>query len=280
MKAPFNTIPLAQVDGISRIPFMYFCGVRIHSLTLQQATDQLQKWLCEDRTTTRQVCFSNVYTLMTAQSNDHFRKVTNEADLVLADGTPLVWSSHFLGCPLPQRVAGPDLMEHFCHVGNEKRYRFYLLGSTVKVLQTLENIIHERWPNLCVAGSFAPPMSETFSDKEDSETVYRINESKPDVLWVGLSSPKQDLWIYQNLSRLKVPVCIGVGAAFNFLSGDIKRAPVWMRRNGLEWLWRFTQEPFRLWKRYLLHNCAFAGLAAKEILKERRSKSDMPSTSR
>ena len=225
----------------------------------------MERWILEK--TPRQICFCNAYTLTEFQRNSEFRSVAENADMVLADGTSLVWSSQFLGLSLPERVAGPDLMEAFCALAEQKGYRLFFMGCTDEVLEKLRSQLLRQFPRLIIAGHLAPPMMEIHPEDHDAEAVRVINASSPDVLWVGMSSPKQDLWIARNLKRLQVPVSIGVGAAFNFLSGEIKRAPRWTHRTGLEWLWRLCHEPRRLWRRYLFCNIAFLRLIFKEVLR-------------
>jgi len=253
----------SPLDLPSTIPELSFCGIRIHGLTKQSTLDLMRKWITES--VSRQICFLNAHTFVEARKNPAFRQLTGSADLVLADGTSLVWSSRFLGCRLPERIAGPDLMESFCEEANVKAYRFFFFGCTPDVLEDLTRTVQHRWPHILIAGSFAPPIAETFSAPENERMIENINSAKPDVLWVGMSSPKQDFWIAQNLRRLKVPISIGVGAAFNFISGNVRRAPLWAQQRGLEWLWRLIQEPRRLWRRYLTCNAAFARLIMQEI---------------
>lgn len=238
-----------------------FCGVRIHPLRLCAALQKIESFI--EQGPPHQVCLCNAYTVTVAQADPEVRDITNRAALALPDGTSLVWFSRLIDVRIPERVAGPDLLEELCPIAERKGYRFFFLGSTSQVLTRLAETIRCRWPKLQVVGTYAPPVAPSFSDEENQRMIDQINAARPHILWLGLSSPKQDLWIGRNLSRLEVPVCIGIGAALNFLSGDIPRAPRWMRNNGWEWLYRLSREPRRLWKRYLFGNTKFLALVLR-----------------
>ena len=191
--------------------------------------------------------------------------------MVTPDGMPLVWIAKSRGFKNIARTYGPELMESLCCSG---RYRHFFYGGTGECLNRLENKLKQRNPQMNIAGRISPPFCEQ-SEAELRLDIEKINSVKPDILWVGLGSPKQDFWMHKNRDKLNVPVIIGVGAAFDFLSGMKKQAPSWVRHSGLEWLFRLCAEPRRLWRRYLIGNTLFLFLLIKENLKPRRS-TDLP----
>lgn len=250
-------------------------GARYHSISLVEAVHVIGQFV--DLKTPRQVCLSNAYTMSICRRDTPFKDVLNRADLLLADGMSIVWGARWVGVSLPGRVAGPDLMKALCVQAAEQHHRIFLLGSTPENLESLSHKLQQRVPGLEIAGVYSPPMCDTINEDENNKILKLLDEAKPDILFVGLSAPKQDMWIARNLNRLHVPVSIGVGAAFDFLSGRIPRAPYHMQKIGLEWLYRLSREPRRLWKRYLLGNAIYLTMVARESL---RLKSQQPAQSR
>jgi N-acetylglucosaminyldiphosphoundecaprenol N-acetyl-beta-D-mannosaminyltransferase len=182
-----------------------------------------------------------------------FRNIINTADLVVPDGMPLLWGSRLLGDPLPERVTGVDLLVACAGLAAAKGYRIFLLGAGPGVAEEAACVLRTRHPGVRVVGTYAPPM-RPLTPGDDDTMVRVIQEMQPDLLFVAFGAPKQDQWIRAHLDRLAVPVCMGVGGAFDLLAGRVKRAPVWMQHAGLEWLYRITQEPRRLWPRYVVHD--------------------------
>jgi len=207
-----------------------------------------------------------VNSVMAQRKDEGFRAICADASLVLPDGVPLLWAARFLGQPIPGRVAGSDLLREFSRVAAHRGYTFFFLGSKEHVLQKLVAELVRGNPGLMVAGTYAPPFVEEFSAEVNARIVERINAVHPDVLWVGFGAPKQEWWIHQNLSKLKVKVAIGVGAAFELLSGTVRRAPRWMQERGLEWFFRFLIEPRRLFKRYFVQALPFFPLVLAQKL--------------
>ncbi len=155
-----------------------------------------------------------------------------------------------------QRTTGTDIMLEFFRRANQREYSSYFYGDTDATLTALAERVKRDYPGHRIVGAFAPPFRSLTPD-EDTEIVERINAARPDVLWVALGMPKQDLWIYERLNRLKVPIAIGVGAAFSFVAGTVPRCPQWMGRMGLEWAYRVAQEPKKLWRRDLIDGSSF-----------------------
>jgi len=210
-----------------------------------------------------------VSTIMSCQKNQVALESVNSATLVTPDGMPVVWLGKTKGHKNIKRVYGPDLMLKVCKVSSGKGYRNYFYGSRSSVLDRLSVNLKELFPDLNIAGKFSPSFDEAIV-REDEVNIRMINASNSDILWVGLGSPKQDIWMRNHRDKLNVPVIIGVGAAFDFIAGTKKQAPAWMQKSGLEWFFRLVTEPKRLWKRYIFGNLKFLFLLLKESIKKRR----------
>lgn len=199
---------------------------------------------------------ANVDFLVQAQEDVELRRILFDAHLVLCDGTPLFWASRLLGNPLPERVAGADLVPLLLRVAAERGYRVFFLGATPEsATQAVQNL-KKRHPNLIIADHYSPPFNKLL-EMDHEEIKRRIFAAKPDLLFVSLGCPKQEKWIAMHYRSLGVPVCAGVGATIDFLAGTVKRAPVWIQRIGGEWVYRLAQEPRRLFKRYFKDLCVF-----------------------
>jgi N-acetylglucosaminyldiphosphoundecaprenol N-acetyl-beta-D-mannosaminyltransferase len=202
------------------------------------------------------VCVSGIHGVMESQRDDRLRAIHNAAGMVTPDGMPLVWLSRWKGFRYVERVYGPDLMLACCERSVAMGYRHYFYGGDAGVPEQLVARLQARFPGLEVVGGYSPPF-RALTVQEDDEIVDRINAARPDVVWVGLSTPKQERWMSEHRDRVNAPVFIGVGAAFDFHAGLKPQAPLWMQRNGLEWLFRLCKEPRRLWRRYLRNNPMF-----------------------
>jgi N-acetylglucosaminyldiphosphoundecaprenol N-acetyl-beta-D-mannosaminyltransferase len=198
-----------------------------------------------------------------AQRDASFKQILNSADLVVADGMPLVWLGRWHGCDMRRRVYGPELLEKFC-CNPGPFYRHYFYGGRPGVAERVAEVLRRRY-DVRTVGTYCPPF-RPLTRKEEAEVERRIRAAAPDVVWVGLSTPKQERWMYEHRERLGVPVMAGVGAAFDFLAGTVRQAPPCMQENGLEWLFRLMQEPRRLWRRYLLLGSKFACEVLLELL--------------
>jgi len=182
-----------------------------------------------------------------------FRETINAADLAVADGMPLVWLSRLKASPLPERVAGVDLVMESCKVAAEVRAGVFLLGAAPGVAEIAGERLQEMCPGLKIAGAYAPPVGG-LDEAENDRILRMIRSAAPEFIFVALGAPRQDLWIRQHQAALQVPVAMGVGCVLDLLAGAVRRAPVWMQRSGLEWAFRLGQEPQRLWRRYLLND--------------------------
>jgi len=197
-----------------------------------------------------------------SRTDGEYRRALASADLVVPDGMPLVWLGRWHRYPLKRRVYGPELMEVFCRQ-TRGTYRHFFYGGGDGTAERLASSLQERY-GILVAGTYSPPF-RPLTKEEQEDVASRVEEAAPDVLWVGLSTPKQEKWMHQNRGRLSVPVMLGVGAAFDINSGGTRQAPGWMRENGLEWLFRLSTEPRRLWRRYLILIPKAAGLVFLEL---------------
>ena len=217
------------------------------------------------------ICVSNVHTTVMAFRDESYRKVQNSGAMALPDGQPLSIVSRRRGYSEAQRVPGPDLMPAILHLSEEKGYRHYFYGSTPETLEKLRKVLLDRFPKLQIVGMYAPPF-RPLTEEEDQEAVRQINESGADFVWVALGAPKQEKWMYEHRGRVN-GLMIGVGAAFDFIAGTVRRAPMWMQKLCLEWVYRICQDPKRMFPRYVSTNFAFlwhVHRESKAIRKERR----------
>jgi N-acetylglucosaminyldiphosphoundecaprenol N-acetyl-beta-D-mannosaminyltransferase len=248
-----KSAPIASTDIL---------GVKVSSVTLNGAADTIEGWIRARRHT--YVCVSGVHGVMESRYDRTLRRVHNDAGLVTPDGMPLVWLSRLYGRTAVQRVCGRELMRRVTALSARSGYRQFYYGGADGVADKLANTLQAQYPGLQVAGTFCPPF-RALTREEDASVIATINAARVDVLWVGLSTPKQELWMAAHLHKIDAPVMIGVGAAFDFLTGAVPEAPKWMQRSGLEWLFRLWSEPRRLWRRYGYIVPSFIALAALEV---------------
>lgn len=249
------------------MPRVDILGVHIDAQTFTEATTTLLRWA--DEHGKRYVCTCPVYTLMMCREHPNVHDAVDGADMVTADGMPIVWLQRRLGIHNAERVYGPDLLLTLCEATTNTDIRHYFWGGLPGVPETLRANLMERFPGLNVAGASAPPVTEV-SARADQEAIERLNTSGAHIVWVGLGSPKQDLWMALHRTALEAPLLIGVGAAFDLLAGTKRQAPRWMQRSGLEWVYRLLQEPGRLGRRYLVYNPKFVWLVLRYQLLSRR----------
>lgn len=250
------------------VPRVDVLGVQVSAINLGQALDVLDHWITTG--SANYVCVTGVHGVMESRRDERLRDIHNAAGLVTPDGMPLVWWTRARGWSHVGRVYGPDLLLACCERSITTGYRHFFYGGGECVADLLARRLSRRFPGLIVAGTYTPPFRPLTPD-EDEQVVARINETAPDIVWVGLSTPKQEYWMAEHVNRLAAPVLIGVGAAFDFHSGLKRQAPRWMQQSGVEWLFRLASEPRRLWKRYLHNNPAFVWLALEEIWRTARA---------
>jgi N-acetylglucosaminyldiphosphoundecaprenol N-acetyl-beta-D-mannosaminyltransferase len=208
--------------------------------------------------------------VMSAREDERVRAAVRDATLAVPDGQPLVWALRLLGHRSATRVYGPDLMARFCARAAERAIPIYLYGGrSEQALAQLEARLQARFAGLRIAGGFSPPFRDPTAS-ERAEAVRRIDASGARVVWVGTGQPKQELWMHEMRPLLQAPLLVGVGAAFDFHAGIVSQAPSWMQQGGLEWLYRLSREPRRLWRRYATQNPRFIALFARQYARERR----------
>ncbi len=212
------------------------------------------------------VCVADSHCIVEARSNNLLSRAYNCASMVTADGMPLVWYMRFVGARHAQRIRGASLMSAITEISEREGFRQFYYGSSKEVLEKLQNRLKAAYPRLNIAGSYSPPHRK-LTPGEDRSAVEMINAARPDIVWVALGAPKQELWMYEHYGQIKGATLIGVGAAFDFLAGTKPEASPWMQRNGLEWLFRLSTEPRRLFPRYARVVPSFALLFAWDVLK-------------
>ena len=251
----------------SDLTYCDILNTRINVINMENTVEYLSENLESLRGS--YICVSNVHTTVMAYRDEQYRKVQNESAMNLPDGKPLSIVQKMKGFSQAERVPGPDLMPEIFNISEEKGYRHYFYGSTEHVLEELEKNLKSRFPKLQIAGMYSPPF-RPLTDKEDEEAVKRINDARPDFVWVGLGAPKQELWMAEHKDRVKA-VMLGVGAGFEFHAGTVKRAPHWMQEYCLEWLFRMFQDPKRLLPRYINTNFSFLYYVWKEERKHKKT---------
>ncbi|MFC1758337.1 WecB/TagA/CpsF family glycosyltransferase [Planctomycetota bacterium] len=243
-------------------------GVDIDVVNMEEAVSRIVEWATEEELKCRYVVTPNVDHAVMLQENDELRKVYASASLILADGFPIIVASKILKKPLPERVAGSELVPKvFAAATPSAPLSIYLLGAAEGVADRAAEIIHATWPNVAVAGTYSPPMGFEKDEEENERIIEKISEVQPDILVIGLGAPKQELWVHRHFERLPAKVALCVGATIDFLAGEKPQAPVWMRRSGLEWVHRMLSEPKRLVKRYARDAWVFPQIVWKEYRK-------------
>lgn len=255
---------LTVVPSPALLPSFEVLGVRVNAVQMSEAVERIRFWVDSPYRKSHFVAVTAMHPVAEARRNGVYRRILNSADLAVPDGMPLVWLARLNGFALKNRVCGSELMEAFCRTTGGA-YRHFFYGGAPGVAEKLAQAFRKKY-GIVVAGTYAPPF-RALTEAEEREIASRVEESAPDVLWVGLSSPKQEKWIDEHRPHLKIPVMLGVGAAFDMNSGITRRAPVWMRQYGLEWLYRLWSEPRRLWKRYLFTIPVAVGFVGLELLR-------------
>jgi N-acetylglucosaminyldiphosphoundecaprenol N-acetyl-beta-D-mannosaminyltransferase len=222
-------------------------GVRVSAIDPDDALCAITEWIIDE--TQHYVCVTGVHGVMEAQRDPELMRIHNDSGLTTPDGMPMVWAARFAGADNVRRVYGPDLMLSVCERAALRGWRSYLYGTTDETLDRLRRTLTDRFPGLKIVGTHAPPFRPLTPDEDDAE-ICAINESEAQIVWVGLSTPNQERWMAAHMGRVKAPVVIGVGAAFDIHAGNVAQAPRWMQRSGLEWSFRLALEPRRLWRRY------------------------------
>lgn len=249
----------------SKIKEETILGVKIAVTNMSQVVNYIYENIKE--LSGKYICVSNVHTTVMSYEDENYKKIQNTAVLRLPDGGPLSSVQRKRGYSEAERVTGPDLMKRMFEESDTHHLKHFFYGSTPETLETLEKKLKEKYPKLDIAGKYSPPF-RALTEKEDSEIIKMINDSKADIVWIGLGAPKQEKWMFEHNDKVS-GLMIGVGAGFDYHAGNIKRAPKWMQKCNLEWLYRLLQDPKRLFKRYFKTNLKFIKLVNKENKNEK-----------
>jgi len=247
-------------------PRVNILGVGVSAISLDEAVRKTEEFLSGD--TQGYICITGVHGIMEAQTDNELRRILNRSLLTTPDGMPTVWLGKAGGFKNMTRVYGPDYMLSICGRSHDRGYRHFLYGGKPGVAEELRAELMRRFPGIQIVGTFTPPF-RPLNQQEEDELKSQLEDSRADILWCGLSTPKQERFmaLYQN--RLPIQLMVGVGAAFDLLSGNLSEAPDWMKNAGLQWLYRLIKEPRRLWRRYLGNNPRFAWLTFLQFSKLR-----------
>jgi len=253
-----------MTSSAEQIPSIPILGSRVHMVEIPDVVRLMDRWIETEDQVCHHVVNTGMHGIMEAHRDPEFKAILNAAEIFAPDGILVVLIARFRGFPLRRKNTGPELMWEFSKTASEKGYKYFIYGDTENTLQLLAARLKEAFPGIRIVGLYSPPF-RPLTAAEDESIVDAINQAGPDVLWVGLGVPKQEWWIHEHRDKLKVPVVVGAGASLKFLSGTVKRAPAWLRNRGLEWTWRLSHEPRRVWRRVFVDAPQFVGLVALEL---------------
>lgn len=240
---------------------MKFMNTEIDNLTMQETLQAINQLIQENKSA--YVVTPNVDHIVQLETNRELQDVYKNAALILTDGKPLLWIANWYGTPIKEKISGSDLFPLLCNMAAAKGYKMFFLGAAEGVAKRAAENLTMKYKGLQVVGTYSPPFGFENNKNEMDKIKNMIKASKPDILIVGLGCPKQEKFMYHHCKELGVPISFGLGASFDFEAGNIKRAPRWMANHGLEWLFRITQDPKRMAKRYLVDDRKILGLAIK-----------------
>ena len=240
---------------------MKFMNTEIDNLTMQETLQAINQLIQENKSA--YVVTPNVDHIVQLETNRELQEVYKSASLILTDGKPLLWIANWYGTPIKEKISGSDLFPLLCDMAANKGYKMFFLGAAEGVAKKAAENLVMKYKGLQVVGTYSPPFGFENNKNEMDKIKNMIKASKPDILIVGLGCPKQEKFMYHHCKELGVPISLGLGASFDFEAGNIKRAPRWMANHGLEWLFRITQDPRRMAKRYLVNDRKILGLAIK-----------------
>jgi N-acetylglucosaminyldiphosphoundecaprenol N-acetyl-beta-D-mannosaminyltransferase len=249
-------------------PFASVLGTRVSAVDLNSAVDLCDRWIQLSREN-GYVCATGVHGIMEAYADSELRRILNHAFMNVPDGMPMTWVGRMQGFHDMDRVFGPDLMMAMCRLSVERGYRNFFYGGKPGVASFLSESLQRKIPGLQVVGTYTPPF-RNLNSHEDKELLAQVRESRPHIIWVGLSTPKQERFMAQYVDYLQAPMMCGVGAAFDFHTGAIRDCSQWVKRAGLQWVHRLIQDPTHLWKRYLRNNPAFLWHIALQLSRLRQ----------
>ncbi|MCG8432325.1 MAG: WecB/TagA/CpsF family glycosyltransferase, partial [Candidatus Omnitrophica bacterium] len=252
---------------MSEIRRINILGVAIDNVNSQEAIGVIRRSILSKRCNI--VVTPNVDHIMQLQKDSELRRIYDEALLVLPDGAPILWAARVRGRTFKEKVSGADIFPKICQEAALYDFKVFLLGGRPNAAAKTAEVLKGDIPSLQIVGIYSPPYGFENDSRENQKIIQMIKTAAPDILFVGLGTPKQEKWIYANCKDYYVPISMGVGASFEFYSGIIRRAPLWMQQKGLEWFWRLIQEPRRLWKRYLVDDWKFFILVLKQRILQR-----------
>lgn len=239
-------------------------GFRVSAEGVERDVARAVEWVEAERSCRYMAC-ANPHSLVVASRDGRFGDALRQADLLTPDGVGVVLAARFLNRSLTRRVIGYDFfMALTARLAMKRGARYFFFGSSEQVLELMVSRLNREFPAITVCGIYAPPFRDSFSEEENARMVEAINDARPDVLWVGMTAPKQEKWIYENRAKLRVPFISAVGAVFDFYAGTAERPPAVWQNLGLEWLYRFLREPGRLWERNLVSTPKFIWMVLKE----------------
>ncbi len=245
---------------------IFIADVPIHNLNMQETLNKIEEFISiGDPVYLGSI---NVDMVIRCNRDMTFAYYYENCHLCLTDGVPILWAAKFLGTPLKEKVAGSDLVPKICELANTQGYKIFFLGGRPGAAEAAKQKLLKKFPHLNIVDTYAPPYGFEKNPQELKKMENLIRQAKPDILLVGLGAPKQEQWIAKHYEHLGVPVMMGVGVTFEFIAGIVQRAPLWMQKNGLEWMWRLLMEPRRLWKRYLIDDMQFFNLILKQKLNQ------------
>jgi len=242
-------------------------GIRIDLVDYRSVVSIVKNCISE-RSTGNYICVTPVHPIMEAQRDLELKEALEKSLITVPDGMPVVWAARLLGGFIKDRVYGPNLMLHTCGMAEKEGHSIFLYGSKPEIIERLLINLNAQFTSLKIVGSYSPPFRNLFPN-EEMKIIDMIDSASPDILFVGLGVPKQEKWMHDFSSRIKVPISIGVGAAFDFISGEKRQAPEWMQKRGLEWFFRLMTEPRRLWTRYLIYNPLFIYYFVGQLISRR-----------
>lgn len=243
---------------MARIKFM---NTEIDNLTMKETLDEIDKLILKNDKS--YVVTPNVDHIVQLETDVELKNIYRDASLILADGKPLLWISKWYKTPIKEKISGSDLFPLLCEMAAKKGYSMFFLGAAEGVAAKAAENLKKKYNGLKIVGTYSPPYGFEKDEIESEKIIDMVKEAHPDILILGLGSPKQEKFIYKYRNRLNIPISLGLGASFDFEAGNIKRAPKWMSNHGLEWLFRITQEPKRMTKRYLVDDRKILSLVVR-----------------
>lgn len=238
-----------------------FMNSKIDNLSMDEALESINELVFENKNA--YVVTPNVDHIVMLENDEEFQKIYENANLILADGQPLIWISKFYKTPIKEKISGSDLFPRICKMASEKGYRMFFLGAAEGVADRAAKNLIKKYPGLQIVGTYSPPYDFEGDKIEINKIIEMIRREQPHILIVGLGAPKQEKFIFRYKEQMGVPISLGLGASLDFEAGNVKRSPKWMSNCGLEWFYRLCKEPKRMFKRYIIHDTKIFKLMMK-----------------